>query len=164
MLYHGSNVYIEDTLIPHKSFHYEPYVYATSDYFYALVRAGRFNANNLTLKEDYDGLKHTLIELKENAFKEVFDSGGYIYLVDDSNFYTAEKCMPNEYISTKECKIVQKIYIPNLFEEINKCSSIYISLIRYGSKEEKEYWETVRGGKEGYLQRRKERIERLNRS
>lgn len=161
MLYHGSHTYIEDKLIPHKSFHYEPYVYATNDYFYALVRAGKFNVNNLTLKEDYDGITHTLIELKENAFKEVFDTDGYIYLVNDNDFYRTEKCMPNEYISTKECGIVKRIYISNLFDEINKCCSIYIKLITYGSNEEKEYWETVRGGKEGYLQRRKERIERL---
>ena len=74
MLYHGSNTYIENELIPHKSFHYKPYVYATSDYYYALVRAGKFNPEKLTFKEDYDGEIFILIELVPNAFEEVFNA------------------------------------------------------------------------------------------
>lgn len=82
MLWHGSNTFIEGQLIPHKSFHYEPLVYATADLYYALVRAGKFDTNKFLLKEDYDGDSYTLIELKENAIEEVFDTDGYIYAVN----------------------------------------------------------------------------------
>ena len=61
MLWHGSNKYIKVQLIPHKSFHYEPLVYATADLYYALVRDGKFDINKFLLKEDYDDFKTTLI-------------------------------------------------------------------------------------------------------
>lgn len=160
MLWHGSNTYIEGQLVPHKSFHYEPYVYATSDQCYALIRAGKFDVNNLTLKEDYDGFAYTLIELKENAIEEVFDTDGYMYAVDEESFYRTEDCMPNEFISKEPCNIKYTLHIRNILDDI-KHYYPYIKIIRYGSKEEKEYWKTVRGGREGYLQRRKERVEKL---
>jgi hypothetical protein len=158
-LYHGSNKYIENDLIPHKSFHYKPLVYATSDYYYALVRAGKFDVNKLTFKEDYDGVTFTLIELIPNAFEEVFDTDGYIYEVDDSLFVYISDLMPNEYISYDNCKIIKTTYIKNVGEEI-KTRFPHINIIKY--KESDEYWKTVRGGKDGYLQRRRERVERLS--
>lgn len=160
MLWHGSNTYIEGQLIPHKSFHYEPYVYATSDSMYALIRAGKFDVNNFTLKEDYDGFAYTLIELKENAIEEVFDTDGYMYAVDEKSFYRTEDCMPNEFISKEPCSIKHTLHIKNILDDI-KHYYPYIKIIRYGSEEEKEYWKAVRGGREGYLQRRHTRIKRL---
>ena len=74
MLWHGSSAYIEGQLVPHKSFHYKPCVYATSDPYYALVRAGKFDVNELLLKEDYDGNTYTLIELSKGAIEKVFDT------------------------------------------------------------------------------------------
>ena len=163
MLWHGSNTFIEWQLKPHKSFHYEPYVYATSDQCYALIRAGKFDVNNFALKEDYDGFKTTLIELKENAIEEVFDTDGYMYVVDEKSFYRTVDCMPNEFISKEPCNIKYTLYIRNILDKINHYQkSNYFKIIRYGSEEEKEYWKTVNGGKEGYFQRRKERIIKLN--
>jgi hypothetical protein len=156
-LYHGSNTYIENELIPHKSFHYKPLVYATSDYYYALVRAGKFDINKLTFKEDYDGYTFTLIELVPNAFEEVFNTDGYIYEVDDSLFTHTDDLMPNEYISHENCTIIVTNYIKNVGEEIKM--NPHINIIRY--EESDNYWQSVRGGRKGYLQRRKERIEKL---
>lgn len=158
-LYHGSNKYIENELTPHKSFHYKPLVYATTDYYYALVRAGKFDVNKLTFKEDYDGVTFTLIELVPNAFEEVFNTNGYVYEVDDSLFYSQDGLMPNEYISHDNCRIIKTIRIRNVGEEIEQMAYPYIQIIKY--EESDDYWKTVRGGREGYLQRRKERVEKL---
>ena len=160
MLWHGSNKYIEGQLIPHKSFHYKPYVYATSDPYYALVRAGKFDVNELLFKEDYDGNTYTLIELSKGAIEKVFDTDGYVYVINEETFSHTDNCMPNEFISTESCDIVDTLHIENILDNI-KFHNYYYKLIRYGSDEEKEYWKTVRGGKEGYLQRRKERIKQI---
>lgn len=160
-LFHGSNTYIKGSLKPHKSFHYDKYVYATSDYSYALVRAGKFDIDNFAIKEDYNGVIYTLVELKENAFEEVFNTEGYIYLVDSKYFFKTDKCMPYEYISKYKCKIIQTFKISNVLEEIKKYENIHYKLIAYGSEEEKEYWNTVNGGKDGYLKRRKERAKKI---
>lgn len=160
MLWHGSNKYIKGQLIPHKSFHYKPYVYATTDPYYALIRCGKFNINELLLKEDYSGNSYTLIELSEGAFEKVFDTDGYIYVVNENTFNCIENSMPNEFISTESCDILDTLYIENILDNINHYSNYY-KIIRYGSDEEKEYWKTVNGGREGYLQRRQKRIEKL---
>ena len=157
-LYHGSNRYIENELIPHRSFHYEPLVYATSDYYYALVRAGKFDVNKLMFKEDYDGVTFTLIELVQNAFGEVFNTDGYIYEVNDRNFMHISDLMPNEYISHDNCAIIKTIHIENVGQEI-KMRFPHINIIKY--EESDKYWKTVRGGREEYLRRRKERVEKL---
>ena len=158
-LYHGSNKYIENELTPHKSFHYKPLVYATSDLRYALVRAGKFDVNKLTFKEDYDGYTFTLIELIPNAFEEVYNTDGYIYEVDNGLFIHTDDLMPNEYVSHDNCRITKTIHIRDVGEEINLLYP-YIQIIKY--EEADEYWKTVRGGREGYLQRRRERVEKLN--
>lgn len=157
-LYHGSNKHIENELIPHKSFHYEPLVYATSDYYYALVRAGKFDVNKLFFKEDYDGYTSTLVELIPNAFEEVFNTDGYIYEVDNRTFVYISDLMPNEYISHDNCTIIKTTHILNIGEEI-KMRFPHIQIIKF--EESDEYWKTVRGGKDGYLQRRRERVEKL---
>ena len=157
-LYHGSNKYIENKITPHKSFHYKPLVYATSDYYCALVRAGKFDVNKLTFKEDYDGVTYTLIELDPNAFEEVFDTDGYIYEVDDNLFVHTDDLMPNEYICKENCKIVKTTHIENVGLEI-KMRFPHINIIKY--EEADDYWKTVRGGREGYLKRRRERVEKL---
>ena len=160
MLWHGSNAYIEGKLVPHKSFHYKPYVYATADPYYALVRAGKFDVNELLLKEDYNGNTYTLIELSENVIEKVFNTDGYIYVVDKETFSHTKDCMLNEFISVEPCDIVDTLYIENILDNMKHYNDFY-KFIRYGSEEEKEYWKTVNGGKDGYLQRRKERIDNL---
>lgn len=160
MLWHGSNQHIEGQLVPHKSFHYKPYVYATSDPYYAIVRCGKFDIDKFLLKEDYNGEIYTLIELEENAIEKVFNTNGYLYAVSDDTFVHTEDCMPNEYISTESRNIVDTLHINNVASYIDYYKNHY-KVIKYGSEEEKEYWKTVRGGRDGYLQRRQERVEKL---
>ena len=69
--------------------------------------------------------------------------------------------MLNEFISTEPCDIIDTFYIENILSNMKYYSNFY-KFIRYGSNEEKEYWKTVRDGKDGYLQRRKERANKLN--
>lgn len=156
-LFHGSNTYIENTLVPHKSFHYKPYVYATTDFNYALLRAGRFSPEKCMLKEDYDGETITLIELYEGAFVDALSTEGYIYVIDGSNFIHTDDCMVGEYISTANCPIEEKIIIHNVAIAI--FNNPRFRLIYY--KDSDEYFKTVRGGRDGYLQRRKDRVEKL---
>ena len=153
MLYHGSNKNIKGFLKPFISFHYKPLVYATSDYLYALVRCGKFDFTKLTFKEDYDEKTFRLIELVPNAFEKVFNTDGYIYLLNEADFTHTDNLMFSEYVSNKECKIQDTIYVPNVAEEILKTN---IEIIRYG--QDADYWKTVRGGKEGYLERRLKRV------
>ena len=156
-LYHGSNKYIENELTPHKSFHYKPLVYATTDFNYALLRAGKFSLEKIMLKEDYNGQVITLIELYPGALIDALDTKGYVYIVDDKNFQHTNECMENEYVNSEVVTIVQAYGISNVLKEIihNPC----FKLILY--KDSDEYFKTVRGGREGYLQRRKERVEKL---
>ena len=156
-LYHGSSTYIKNELVPHKSFHYKPYVYATTDFNYALLRAGKFNPNKFMLKEDYDGNIITLVELYRGAFIDALYTEGYIYVVDDCKFEHTIECMPCEYISTMPSEIKFTFVIGNVFKEI--MNSSHFKLIYY--EEADEYWKTVRGGRERYLQRRRERVEKL---
>lgn len=159
MLYHGSNVLITGKLIPNISFHYIPYVYATSDWRYALVRSGKFDANKMLFKEDYDGNNYTLIELSPGATEEVFDTGGHIYTVDSNLFAQLQDGMPNEFVSNEPCGIHATQYIQNILPLI--LSNPFYRIIRYGTEDEREYWKTVRGGRDGYLERRAARLKQL---
>ena len=157
MLYHGSNHYISDQIEPRISFDGVPLVYATDDFYYALVRAGRFNPDNFTIKEDYQGMNKPfrLIELYPGAFEIAFDCEGYIYCLDDKPFVPH---IWNEYISIKPVEIQERIPISNVLDEVLKHPDHY-ELIRYEDSE--PYWQTVNGGKEGYLKRREERAAAL---
>lgn len=159
MLYHGSNKFIENVLIPHTSFDYKPYVYATSDIFYALVRAGVFHNDEFLIKEDYDGRNFILVELEDGALEKVFDTSGYIYELDENQFIKNIDGLPNEYISTRNCKIINTLRIENVLEDIQFFKGRFFTIIR--NQDSEEYWKTVRGGKEEYLQRRKERLKKL---
>ena len=154
MLYHGSNYLIENELEPRVSFDYRKLVYATEDYFYALVRAGKFNMERFLLKEDYEGKdkRFRLIEIVPGAFKETFDVEGYVYEVDDELF---KPNGPLGYIAEQPVKICKAVKIHNVWEEILSNIEHY-ELIFYDEAE--EYWKTVRGGKDGYLDRRAKRI------
>ena len=156
-MYHGSNFLITEKLSPKISFDYKPLVYATDDYFYALVRAGSFYSDKFLLKEDYNG-KDTffrLIELVPDAFKECFNTSGYIYEVNTSSFIQNATL---EYVSEKPVEIISCTKIDNVWSEILKHKDHY-ELIFHADSE--PYWKTVRGGKEGYLERRRKRLEKL---
>lgn len=158
MLYHGSKYFIKDELEPRVSFAYRKLVYATDNYFYALVRAGNFDMTKFLIREDYNGADkpYQLVEIVPGAFEEVFNSRGYIYEVDDRTFISSGDV--NEFVSEVNVKIKNCIVIENVYEEILKNSEHY-ELISYENSE--EIWKTVRGGKEGYLERKAKRIQKI---
>ena len=158
MLYHGSTHFIADKLEPRVSYACKSLVYATDDYFYALVRAGYFDMRKFMIKEDYDGanVPFRLVEIVPGAFKYAFDRPGYIYEVEDEMFISSPDV--NEFVSEHMVTISKTILIPNVFEEMMKHPEHY-ELIYYDEAD--SYWPTVRGGKDGYLERRRNRIKRI---
>lgn len=159
MLYHGSNHKIEDQLKPHVSFDNEPLVYATDDYRYALVRAGRFNVEEFLIKEDYFGTNQPirLVEIEPGAFKRTFNTKGYIYSVQKKHFEKRN----NEYISIDPVNIKYVQVIFNVWEEIQQRQQDY-QLIYYEDSD--AYWQTVNGGKEEYLKRRAARVAEIKKN
>lgn len=157
MLYHGSNHYISDQIEPRISFDGVPLVYATDDFFYALVRAGNFKPDKFMLKEDYRGINQPfrLIELYPGAFREAFDCGGYIYWLDEAPFIQNTW---NEYISKSPVNYLARLEISNVWNIIIAHLDHYELIFYEGSE---PYWQTVRGGKPGYLKRREERTAAL---
>ena len=155
-LYHGSHHKITDLIEPHISFDGKPLVYATHDLAYALVRAGKFNPDKFTIKEDYQGdnKPFRLVELYPGAFEDTFNCSGYIYLVDFEHFVTNGH---NEFVSPTPVPIKKVITIENVWECITSIRNY--ELIYYEDSE--PYWQTVRGGKAGYLKRREERAAAL---
>lgn len=155
-LYHGSNSLIEGPIKPAVSFHCVPYVYATDDYLYALVRAGKFNFEKCLIREDYRGDSYSLCELKRGAFKKVFDRPGYVYIFNNKNKFI---CIGDEYVCPDQVEYDSFIYIPNVWEEMQRHLDFY-KLIKY-TDDQTEYWSHVTGGREGYLARRKFAIKRI---
>ena len=158
MLYHGSKYYIKEELEPRMSFAYKKLVYATDDYFYALVRAGNFDITKALVREDYKGAgkPYQLVEIVPGAFEELFNCKGYIYEVDDRLFISSEDV--NEFVSEAKVKIENCIVVENVYEEMLKHSERY-ELISYENSD--EFWKTVRGGKEGYLERKAKRVHKI---
>ena len=155
MLYHGSKTYIEDCLEPRVSFELEKWVYATDDYFYALLRCGNFDITKSLAREEHEWGRHSLCEVVPGAFEELFDRPGYIYEVDESLF---TKLRDGEYVADKEVPIVRCIHIENIWKELQRYPDVY-ELISYEDSE--PYWEKVRGGKEGYLERRRNSVNKI---
>jgi hypothetical protein len=158
MLYHGSKYFIKDELEPRMSFACKKLVYATDNYFYALVRAGKFDMTKALIREDYKGpdRPYQLVEVVPGAFEEVFNCKGYIYEVDERSFISSPDV--SEFISEHNVKVERCIVIENVYEELLKNIEHY-ELVPYENSE--EIWKTVRGGREGYLERRAKRLEQI---
>lgn len=158
LLMHGSNTHIKNKyLLPHVSFDYKPFVYTTDDFSYALVRCGKFNPKDIAIKEDYTGKEnpYILVELRENAFKDIFDTDGWIYYV---NKFAVAKRPNNEYVSTLPMFIVGKQHINNVWEAMMKYKDRY-NLVSYEDSD--EYFKRSGIDREAYMARRKIRIEKL---
>lgn len=148
-LFHGSQVGGINILKPHVSLEFVSMVYATSDIAYALVRAGKQLDK---IREEYEGLDKPfeIAEIYPESFKDQFDCEGYIYMLDPKDFeYNPET---TEFRSEKPVKPVKVIHIDNIWEEMQKIKERY-SFVYDGNE---EYWNSVRGGKEGYIKRKLE--------
>ena len=148
-LYHGTQVPGIDFLKPMISLEYEPYVYATDDVAYALVRAGKQLDQ---IREEYYG-KNEPFEIAEcypDAFKHQFDCEGYIYVLDQNDFELNPDT--GEYRSRKSVKPVDVWRINNILEYMEFVYPDRFKLVFNGDE---EYWSKVRGGRDGYLERKR---------
>lgn len=157
ILYHGSKTEIQNELTPHISLEQIPLVYATNDRDYALIRAGKFVPGQVLIREEHEDGKHTLAEVEPGAFKKVFNRPGYIYQVDNKNF---KYNYGTEYISNYNAKIRKTEKLDNVLEQIEKNPNI--ELISYENPG--DYWDNVRGGREGYIQRKMESVKAMNKA
>lgn len=149
-LFHGTKTFIKDGILkPNICFELESFVYATDDYEYALIRSGNFDITKFRIREEHEEGYHELCEIYDGAIEELFNRPGYIYLVNKDDFKPLRE---SEFVSNKEVKIVNMIYIENILEEINKSDKI--KLIKTSDLEYEEYWSKIKGGKSGYLERK----------
>ncbi len=158
MLFHGSNTKMQngDFLKPNISFDYKPLVYATSDLLYALVRCGKFDITDVAIREEYDGetKPYVLVELRENAFKDIFNTTGYIYCVKEDTFIQKDV----EFVSSLPVKVDGYITIKNVYDELKNAGS-HIKLIEF--KDLENHMEEIGCDLTAYLQRRKERVNKI---
>lgn len=156
MLYHGSNYIIEgDVLTPHVSFDYKPYVYATDDFAYAVVRCGKFDIEDIAIKEEYEGSRYpyTLVELRPNAFKDIFNVSGVVYFVDGKNFVEKD----NEYVSEYGVPVINRVYIENVWNMMtNGPFANRYYLIPYEARD--YYFKMKHIDLDAYMSRRYDRI------
>lgn len=157
-VFHGSRYAIDECLKPRVSFDGKPLVYATSDYNYALLRAGRFNPQVFSIKEDYNPEtgEFKLIELVPGALDYLFNVPGFVYILNRGEF---EPNFGTEYVSSSNVDIQHAIKVDNLLAEMKKSGRF--EFIEFSDPENEKYWEGVRGGRDGYLRRRAHRVESL---
>lgn len=151
-LFHGTQVTNIDELKPLISLEFEAFVYATEDIRYALVRAGKQLDE---IREEYEGLEKPfeIAECYPDAFKHQFDCPGYLYLLDPKDFeYNPET---TEYRSRHAVKPVDMMCVPNLWQTMKDLD------FRFIFDGDADYWQTVRGGKEGFLIRKKKNKQKM---
>ncbi len=157
-LYHGSSTSHLKVLRPNISLELKPRLYATEDYYYALVRSGR----QLDLiREEYYGLDKPfeLCECYPGAFEQMFDAPGSIYTVPKSGFRMNPND-PDEYISDDYAYPVGEMWHNSALRIMREHPERF-KLIFYGTPEWREYWKNVRGGLDGYLERKHERKNKM---
>ena len=147
-LYHGTQVGGITELKPSISLEFASFVYATDDIVYALVRAGKQLDQ---IREEYYGKekKFEIAECYPDAFKHQFDCEGYIYLLDPDDFELNPET--GEYRSRKAVKPVDVICINNI---LGYMTIAYPDRFKFVYDGDEEYWKNVRGGREGFLQRK----------
>ena len=148
-LFHGSQCGTITVLEPRISVGFnKPLVYATNDFRYALVRAGK---QEDLIREEYYGFgkPFELAEIFKNSFKEQFECKGYIYLLDPNDFEDHEF----EFVSSKPVIPVDRIEIPNIWSYMRRLNDDGDFYDLHWHDDE-EYWSTVRGGRKGFIYRK----------
>ena len=145
-LFHGSSE-LFTILDPSKCFDNPKLAYATDSWAYALVRAGK---QGIYIREDYHGLNKPmeLAELFPNAFLDMFECKGYVYLFDPKDFVK----VGNEYVTDKPVIPVDIKVIDNVWYWMRNATADGVYDFYYYDDE--EYWRQVNGGREGYLVRK----------
>lgn len=119
ILYHGSHVDIKGKFIVPKNNSQEDnnYVFASKDRNFALHYAGKPWHDGI-IYEGYYNSQLYLIEGHKGAFKEIFDTDGYIYTVPNSDNFINDH--GGVYKSTSKVPIIRKDHISNVLEAIKK--------------------------------------------
>lgn len=115
ILYHGSNSKLS-VIKSQISTHGKSWVYAASDYYFALCYAGK-QWDDLKINQCYYNGELILTEIEKGSFIKYFDCSGYIYSFSGYNF---KKLNKHEFVSTKpvyikDCTIE---FIPNVLSAI----------------------------------------------
>ena len=152
-LFHGSPIGGLTVLKPQISLELKPRLYATADRRYAIIRAG---AQLDLVREEYQGFDKPfeIAECYPNAFEKQFDRVGYIYWVDKKDFIINPDD-PDEYICDHEVRPVRCETISNILSLMQEglwLGTGGFELVYEWDSE--EYWKGVRGGREGYLERK----------
>jgi len=126
-VYHGSSVGGLNILAPRISTHNKNYVYATRHREIAVVFLCKWNDFLLTLGSSGYGdkaLPLTLVERYENAFEDIYSKKkGYIYILEDEDFFNDPRIDANELVSEREVKPIYCEEIDDVFKEIRELSA-----------------------------------------
>ncbi len=132
-LYHGSNVLIDDELVPHRAYKradYKPRIYFADKIEVALlfslnpIQSYLENINSTTRAHacschiNFNSKPIKIYELYDGFFEELFNKSGYIYICDVSKSDVVVDGY--EFYITKSCKIKERIKIENVLEELKK--------------------------------------------
>lgn len=116
VVFHGSSARDLKILKPNESTHMKDYVYATSYPMIALV----FSVNNfgdfdfdLTIK---DGV--VIFTERRNGAFDKYNSPGFLYTLDATNFKQLEGLWEAEVVSEQEEKIISCEYVDNVFKKL----------------------------------------------
>ena len=116
ILYHGSKKDL-DILKPFVSDNRRSAVYASTDFNFALCYSG-YQWNDSLIRQSYYNKQLTLIELRQDIFKELFNTSGYVYTIDSDKFIKVPNGVYTEYYSFDEVYIKDKLYIENVLDKI----------------------------------------------
>lgn len=124
-LYHSSNLEGLKEIVPRKSTHGTPYVYATPFVEVATLFLTRWNDFLMTLVTTFenDHLQIKIIERYPNAFKEIFEGKkGFIYLLDDENFKVSTD-WACERVSEQSEAVLESLLIEDVYQCIKDFES-----------------------------------------
>jgi len=137
-VYHGSNKPKLQTLQPRISSHGKSYVYGTKHRAIAILFLSRWNDYLLSLSAVHsnDSLHITLTERYENALFDIFSGkSGYLYVLNDNNFFQDPACWDMELVSEQAEIPVSCEVVRNILPEIKKLAEVgVISLYHYPNK------------------------------
>ena len=122
-LYHGSKNNLNIIKPKNLSYNEDNYVFATPSKAFALIFAGNRWNDDMLNQSVYNGEMY-ITEKQKGAIKATFDTDGYIYTVPADTFiqYNNHK---NEFISKTNVTPIDKIYIKNVLDELNKLGVIF---------------------------------------
>lgn len=119
-LYHSSNLEGLKEIVPRKSTHGTPYVYASPFVEVATLFLSRWNDFLMTLVTSFENehLKIKVIERYPNAFKEIYEGKkGFIYLLDDGNFKVSTD-WACEKVSEKSETVIEVLMVADVYQFI----------------------------------------------